>query len=166
MNIDHLALDLAKESDFCFYHQIKSEIRGIYWSGFSGPPCRIHLLEHFNAMLSGRNRGIYILKGRDMQLGYLCVDKDHLNSTVEISYGVLAQYAGRGLAKTMIQLWMKKMEPDFTTVVAWIAERNIASLKTVTALGFCADDEFEYRHLAQSPSQVKFIKYTRSTAFI
>lgn len=161
MHVDSLTLVLADKSDFAFYYAIKSESQSIYWSGFSVAPDKTHLLEHYMAMLNNENRVTYVLKEYDMRLGYLCVDKDPLNSTVEISYGISAQCAGRGLAKVMIRLWLENIEPIFTTLVAWIAESNIASIKTAEAVGFRAGDEFEYRQLAQSPVPVKFIKYIR-----
>ncbi|POC28647.1 N-acetyltransferase [Vibrio vulnificus] len=161
MNVDHLTLVLADKSDFTFYHAIKSESQSIYWSGFSSAPDRTRLLEHYTTMLNNENRDIYIFKEHDVRIGYFCVDKDRLNNTVEISYGVSAQYAGRGLAKIMIKLGLEHIEPMFTMQVAWIAESNIASVKTATALGFRATDECEHRQLAQSPTPVKFIKYSR-----
>ncbi|EPA5447437.1 TPA: GNAT family N-acetyltransferase [Vibrio cholerae] len=161
MNVDHLTLVLADKSDFTFYHAMKSESQSIYWSGFSSAPDRTRLLEHYTAMLNYEDRDIYIFKEHDVRIGYLCVDKDRLNNTAEISYGVSAQHAGRGLAKIMIQLGLEHIEPIFVTQVAWIAESNIASVKTATALGFRAADECEYRQLAQSPTPVKFIKYSR-----
>lgn len=163
MNIDHLTLVLADQSDFAFYHAIKSENRSIYWAGFNAAPDRTRLLEHYTEMLKNKNRVFYILKGNQVRMGYFCGDKDRLNNTVEISYGVSAQYAGRGLAKVMIKLGLEQIEPIFTTQVAWIAESNIASVKTATALGFRGADECEYRRLAQSPTPVKFIKYSRQT---
>lgn len=104
MNVDHLTLVLADKSDFTFYHSIKSESQSIYWSGFNTAPDRTRLLEHYTAMLNNENRDIYILKGNNVRIGYFCVDKDCLNNTVEISYGVSAKYAGCGLAKIMINL--------------------------------------------------------------
>lgn len=161
MNVDSLALVLADKSDFDFYYAIKSESQSVYWSGFSAAPEKANLLDHYMAMLSNEHRLTYILKDCDVRLGYLCVDKDPLDSTVEISYGISTQYAGRGLAKVMIRLWLKNTEPILKVLVAWIAESNAASIKTATAVGFRATGKSEYRQLAQSPAPVKFIKYIR-----
>ena len=164
MKPDNLSLVLADNSGFEFYYAIKSESQSIYWSGFSVAPDKTHLLNHYTSMLHNKSRLTYFLKELEIPLGYLCIDKDLPNRTCEISYGISSQYAGRGLAKAMIRLWLANIEDIFTTVVAWIAESNVASVKTVIALDFQATDEFEYRQFAQCPELVKFVKYIRTSS--
>lgn len=161
MKLEKFELNIADELDFLFYYSIKNEKQSVYWSGFLLPPDKNKLLYHYNTIMKDENRDIYIFKEHNVNVGYLYLDKDYTNNTVEISYGISEKYTGRGLAKIMIQLGLERIEPLFKTQVAWIAESNIASMKTVMVLGFNATDEVDYRQLAQSPTPVKFIKYSR-----
>lgn len=93
MNCDQLTFTLADQSDFPFYYAIKAESSNIYWSGFHAVPDKTNLLVHFMAMLSNEYRFIYVLKESNVQVGFLSIDSNSLNSTFEISYAVSAQYA-------------------------------------------------------------------------
>ena len=88
MQAKTIALDLANESDFEFYHMIKSESSSVYWSGFGSSPNKESLREHYMTLLKTKSRDLYILKESDIRIGYLCVDKDYGNLEAEISYGV------------------------------------------------------------------------------
>lgn len=44
----------------------------------------------------------------------------------------------------MINRWLDNIIPIYKTVIAWIAENNIASVNTAIAVGFSVSDEFEY----------------------
>lgn len=161
MNNNILSLEQATFADFDDYLRLKSEDSNIYWSGFNSPPDHDKLLEHYLAALSSSSRKIYFLKESRVVLGYLYMDYLSDKRTVELAYGISEYQAGRGLAKVMLTLGLDMLSDDINKQIAWIAEMNIASIKTVEALGFGNTEDIEYRTLKQFVEKVKFVKFIR-----
>ena len=161
MNNNILSLEQATLADFDDYLRLKSEHSNIYWSGFKSPPDHDKLLQHYLAALSSSFREIYFLKESDVVIGYLYMDYLLESRTVELAYGISEYQAGRGLAKVMLTLGLEMLSDNINKQVAWIAEMNIASVKTVEALGFVNTEDIEYRRLEQFEENVKFVKFIR-----
>ena len=160
--INMCTLELAMSSDFDDYLCLKSEPSNIYWSGFSSAPEREKLKQHFLAALNNKTRDVYLLKESEKVIGYLYIDYLLEGNTAELAYGISEFQAGRGLAKLMIGFALEKIPSDIDIQIAWIAESNIPSIKTIEALGFNNTADVEYRDLAQFTSKVKFTKFTRN----
>ncbi|MGF1710742.1 GNAT family N-acetyltransferase [Vibrio kagoshimensis] len=159
---NQFVLELASEPDFDAYLSLKSEPANIYWSGFEEAPNASKLFSHFQMAINSTTRDIYLLKTTDLVVGYLYVDHLPKDKTVELAYGVSEYQSGKGLAKVMISLGLERVAAEFSTQVAWIAESNIPSIKTIQALGFESTSDIEYRALAQFTDKVKFVKFSRN----
>lgn len=161
--ISELQLCLAKEQDFESFFALKSEAVNVLWSGFTSPPLRDHLFEHFKNALKSQTRKVYLLKQEGQSLGYLYIDLCEEPGIVEFAYAVSQHHSGQGLAKHMIKMGLSLCDETQTTQIAWIADTNVASIKCAESLGFIRTKDFEYRQLKQFSEQVKFYRYCRKT---
>ncbi|MEN3158169.1 GNAT family protein [Alkalimonas sp. NCh-2] len=151
----------AGPEDFDIYLSLKSEPLNIYWSGFEKAPDKEGLMQHFCKALRSECREVYLLKAGNEGVGYLYLDYSAELQQVELAYGISEKWAGRGLAKIMIMQAIQKIRPGYNLLIAWIAESNIASIKTAVALGFSAGEKRERRELAQFSAPVTFIDFFR-----
>lgn len=145
--------------DFHIYLSLKSERPNIYWSGFAQAPEKEKLRQHFVNALSNQSRDVYLFKFGNDGVGYLYLDYFTKLEPVEVAYGISEKWAGRGLAKTMITQAIEQIRPSYNVLTAWIAESNIASIKTAISLGFEASETTTSRKLAQCPEPIMFIKF-------
>lgn len=159
MSKDRFSLSLANAEDFESFLRLKSEPLNIYWSGFSAAPTPSNLRKHFIKSIDSSSRDIYLLRDGSDVLGYLYADKRELEDEIEVAYGISELHSGLGLAKVMISMFMQQIAPHSAVIVAWIAERNVASIKTVQTLGFQVTNEFIFKKLEQDLDPIKFLKF-------
>lgn len=118
-------------------------------------------MSHFLSAIDSETRDFYLFNDSGSTVGYLYIDYLEDERSVEIAYGISECCAGKGLAKVMIQLGIGELRTGYDSLVAWVAETNIASIKTVKSLGFKISPEIQYRVLAQELDSIKFVKYVR-----
>jgi RimJ/RimL family protein N-acetyltransferase len=156
-----LYLAFAREYDFEKYHELKSEVNNIFWSGFTFPPIKENLQSYYLKALRGISRDIFIVWQKDQAVGYLYLDYLDEEASVEFSYGISEKFSGHGFAKEVIAIALAELEPKYSTQFAWVAENNIASIKSILSNDFVITNEIEYKTLEQEPDKVKFIKFIR-----
>lgn len=162
MICDDLDFRLASEDDFDGFFSLKSEAENIYWSGFGSVPDKCRLKNHFLSAIKSDSRDFYILFYDDRAIGFMYIDYDPAEYVAEIAYGISRCMSGQGLAKIMIAKGLDNLRSEYRFVVAWIAEANIPSIKSVKALGFIKTNVEEDRKFVQETAPVRFQKYIKS----
>jgi len=156
---DFIVADLDKFDDF---YKLKSEPNSIYWSGFDSPPNYEVFKEHFKKELAREDRTIIFLYIEQNIAGYIAIDFCEKNKTTETAHGVLSSFTGKGLGKKLIGYaveYSKKHIIDADTIIGWIAEGNVGSIKNFLSNDYVKTEEFECRKLMQEKDEIKFYKY-------
>ena len=153
---------LASLENYDDFFKIKTEDNSVYWSGFDSAPNYDSFKEYYIKELARDDRTIVFLYINNEVAGYIAIDLILGNPEIEIGYGALKAFSGQGLGRKLIEYSIKYskekiLESDH--MIAWIAEDNIASIKSVLGNGFSKTEEFEYRDFKQEEDKVKFHKY-------
>lgn len=158
----NIRLKQAEIKDFDGFLAIRSEANNVYWSGFSTAPRSETLRQHFINAINSETRNFYLLFMDELVIGYLYIDYDCASNIAEVAYGVSEHFSGKGLAAKMIDMGMSSLPVDCKAVIAWIAESNVASTKSIERLGFIKSNESQLRTFAQEEQPLKFYKFIKN----
>lgn len=150
----------ASLDDFDGYFQIKSDLSNIRWGGWCEPPSYEKLKTIFEARLQDPDRIEYVCQIENKVVG--CLSAVAYDDCIEIGYGVLSNYMGRGIATTIIDFVLKDNEGR--NFVAWVSEKNIGSEKCLLNNGFSKTTETDRRYLELDKAQHTFYKWERKSA--
>lgn len=150
----------AELKDFAFFLKMKSEDSNIHWSGHNSKPEPRALEAWFGEQLHSEKRKIYLAFDIFSQpVGCLYVDLIDFGN-VEISYGISADFGGRGFGKKLIAAAIDLIQvsyPQVRRIDAWIFLNNTPSIKIVQANGFVLDGKVKpVEFHGQSLGQVLF----------
>ena len=152
---------LATELDYDGYYHIKCDSQNIVWGGFDKAPEYSKFREVFLNRLNSPNRREYVCEVDYSIVGYLAAIEE--DDVVEISYGVLAEASGKGVATALI----KNVSSEYPNkdVIAWVSENNKGSERCLIKNGFVKQNKFETRYLSLTATDHKFYKWERKSAF-
>lgn len=153
---------IAEPKHYDDYYKIKAEPNHIYWSGFDSPPNYLTFRKHYEKLLNDESKIIILLYIDSKITGYVSIDILSTNDKVETSRGVLESYRGKGLGQKLTAYaiqYTKDNLPNINSMISWVAENNIASMKGIIDNGYTLTDEFEYRKFKLEKEPVKFHKY-------
>lgn len=147
MKEDNRTLYLYKvksAEDFEDYYHIKSDKSSVLWSGFEAGPEKTALKSHFQKLLSSDNLQIYYLKNRitDGLIGYVQTVSD--KEEIEVSHSILEDYQGKGYGALIYELLIDDIKKQgYKRIIAWISDKNIASIKNLLSNGFIKDSSWK-----------------------
>ena len=95
-----MVVRLAEENDYDGYYLIKADSNNILWGGFTSSPNYDNFKKVFLSRINDITRREYVCEIHRKIVGYLASSEDA--GVVEISYGVLSEYTGQGIASAMI----------------------------------------------------------------
>lgn len=135
MGVSDLILREAREDDFEFYYQLKSEKSAVYWSGFESAPDRDRLLDFWNkyVIMDNPERKILILQSNNEALGYLQAVFD--KTSIGLSMGIREAKRGYGFGKQIIGLAVNFFA-ECLDFYCYVREDNISSMNCFTSNGF------------------------------
>ena len=155
-----MIIRLATEIDYDGYYQIKSDSQNIIWGGFDKAPDYSKFKVIFLNRLNSPYRKEYVCEVDHIIVGYLAAVEEE--NIVEISYGVLAETSGKGVATALIKYVLS--EYPNKNVIAWVSEHNKGSERCLIKNGFVQLNEYETRYLSLTASEHKFYKWERKSA--
>lgn len=152
---------IAQLIHFDDFYKLKSEPESVYWAGFSAAPDYEQFQAYYIKEVERKDRTLIFQHVNDRVSGYIALDFCSDTNMVEISYGILKSFSGKGLGKAIVKYAneFSAVKLNAESAVAWIAEANISSQKVVCANGYMLTDEFELREFQKN--KVKFSKYIR-----
>ena len=145
--------------DYDGYYKIKCDSQNIIWGGFEKAPDYERFRTVFLNRINIPDRHEYICEDEHAIVGYLAAAEE--KNIVEISYGVLTQASGKGIATALIKNAI--MQYPNKTFVAWVSEHNVGSEKCLMKNGFIKLNEVETRFLALKGTQHRFYKWERKS---
>ena len=152
-----MIIRLAEENDYDSYYLIKSDSNNILWGGFTSSPNYESFKRIFLNRINDAKRREYVCEIQRKIVGYLASSEDA--DAVEISYGVLSECTGKGIASAMI----KQVCKDYNdwTIIAWVSEDNVGSERCLMKNGFVKLQEIDTRMLPLEGREHKFYKWER-----
>ena len=156
---DFVVADLDKFNE---YYELKSEPSSVYWSGFESPPNYKAFKKHYINELARDDRVIFFLYIEGDFAGYIAIDFCDKTKVTETAHGVLSSFAGKGLGKKLVGYAVEYSKRNITnadSIIGWIAEDNVGSIKNFLSNGYTKTEEFEYRTFMQEKNKVRFDKY-------
>lgn len=150
----------ATEADYDGYYQIKSDNQNIIWGGFDKAPDYEMFKAVFLNRINSSDRREYVCIVDHTIVGYLAAVEN--DNTVEISYGVITQASGKGIATALINNVI--IQYPNKRIVAWVSEHNVGSEKCLMKNGFVKLDAVETRFLALKGTEHIFYKWERKSA--
>lgn len=155
-----MSIRLATRDDYDGYYKIKCDSQNIIWGGFEKAPDYCKFRDVFLNRLDSPYRREYVCVDDQTIVGYLAavLEENH----VEISYGVLAEASGKGVATALIKYVLSEFPNK--EVVAWVSEHNKGSERCLVKNGFVRLNEIETRSLALSTLEHRFYKWQRKSA--
>lgn len=160
MNMDNRIIRIASKADYDGYYQVKSDSQNIIWGGFDKAPDYEGLKDVFLRRVESPERKEYVCEIDHLIVGYLSAVEN--GNTVEISYGVLEQATGKGVATALIQNVISEFFNK--TIIVWVSEQNIGSEKCLLKNGFVKLDVIETRFLPLKGTEHNFYKWERISA--
>lgn len=150
----------AVTSDYDFYFDMKSEESNIYWTGHEKKPDYNALKNWFKKNLSSLDRVTYIIIYKDNKIGYVYVDSLSENS-FEVSIAISEDYQNQGYGYLTLNQLLNILEAEFLakSVIAWIFEKNLASIKIFTKCGFASLNNTKKVFLPKGNSNELMRKY-------
>ncbi len=155
-----MIIRLATRDDFDGYYKIKCDSQNIIWGGFEKAPDYSKFRDVFQNRLNSPERREYVCVVNQTIVGYLAAVEEE--NSVEISYGVLTEASGKGVATALVKNVLS--EYPNKDVIAWVSEHNIGSKRCLIKNGFVQFNEIETRYLALPASEHKFYKWVRKSA--
>ena len=149
----------ATINDYDDYYQIKADTQNVIWGGFSAPPQYEGFKNIFLSRINAEDRREYVCELDNAIVGFLAAVEDDDN--VEISYGVLEQATGKGVASALISFVIHEYKNK--NVIAWVSELNYGSEKCLLKNGFEKLNDSEYRYLALKGVEHKFNKWVKKS---
>lgn len=149
----------AIEDDYDGYYQIKSDSQNIIWGGFDKAPDYEKFKTVFLNRINSSDRREYVCIVDHAIVGYLAAVEE--GDTVEISYGVLTQASGKGVATALINDVISQYPNK--RIVAWVSEHNVGSEKCLLKNGFVKLNDVETRFLALKGTEHNFYKWERKS---
>ena len=154
-----LIYSIATEIDYDDFFRMKSDYNNIAWGGFIQKPDNINFkIWYLKQIDSSSNRKIYIVKKESESVGYFNLEEVEEN-TLEISIGVLTEFSGIGIGAYMISSALTLAEGK--RIIAWIAEDNIASIKSFKKNSFIKSDDRQIRDLPLLGGEHVFYKWVK-----
>jgi len=144
-----ITLRRTGEADFADFFRLKCDVDNIVWSGHDRPPEWHRMREWFTAKHApDSNRRIYFAEYEGQVLGYTYVDD--LPDAVEITVGISAREAGRGLGSNLLRQVMALIRPVIAgrEVRCWLFLENVAGVRAFESVGFRRDDNKPTRGFA------------------
>lgn len=127
----------ATSDDYDFYFDMKSEESNIYWTGHENKPDYVELKKWFENNISSLDRVTYVIFRQNNKIGYVYVDFLSKKS-FEVSIAISEDYQNRGYGYIALKQLINVLKSEFVAkkVIAWIFEKNLASIKIFTKSGF------------------------------
>lgn len=126
-----MLLRKAREADYDFFFNIKSESENMYWTGHETSPNYEHLKEWFFKQLQNKVREILILEVNGIAVGYAYVDFIDIEKSIETAVAVSSQFSGLGYGSEIVVRTVEYCKRNYLNwaIKAWILEDNLASIK-------------------------------------
>lgn len=136
--MDNIEYEVALAIHFNDFYKLKSEPESIYWAGFCSAPDYEQFQTYYMQELERKDRTFIFQQVNDVVSGYIALDLCAEKNVVEISYGIVKAFSGKGLGKLIVKYAteLSAIQLSADAIVAWIAETNIASQKVVCANGY------------------------------
>jgi L-amino acid N-acyltransferase YncA len=133
-----IALRRTTTADFADFFRLKCDVDNIVWSGHDRPPDWHRMSTWFAAQHApGSRRRIYLAEYEGQVLGYTYVDD--LDDAVEITVGISAREAGRGLGRNFLKQVMAVIRAGEREIRCWLFPENVAGVRAFEAAGFRRD---------------------------
>lgn len=128
---------MSRDDQFDDYYMLKCDTKAVLWSGFADKPDRDSFRRHFDSLIRSDAEVIFVRVNGETA-GYIKFDISPEGVAEVGGYSVLERFAGRGLGKTLIAKAVEILKAGAcaSSFVAWVSERNAASLACFGANGF------------------------------
>lgn len=129
----------AKEEDFPYYFDLKSEKSDMYWMGFEKAPDREKLFRIFKGRMKTENpqigeKRIKIIVSDEVPAGYVqCTFNEE---EIELGIGISEKNQNCGIGTAALKLILQDYENDKRIIFARIRDDNLASQKIFQKNGF------------------------------
>lgn len=136
-----IALRRTTGADFADFFRLKCDVDNIVWSGHDRPPDWHRMGAWFAAQHTpASKRRIYLAEYEGQVLGYTYVDD--LADAVEITVGISAREAGRGLGSNFLRQVMALIRAGAAPkeIRCWLFAENVAGVRAFEAAGFRRDE--------------------------
>lgn len=154
-----LTYRIATENDYDDFFTMKSDYNNIAWGGFVQKPDYINFKIWYLKQIDLKSkRKIFIAKKEGESVGYFSLEEIEEN-ILEISIGVLTASTGLGIGTYMISSALTLAENK--RIIAWIAEDNIASIKSFKKNSFIKSDDRQLRNLPLLGGEHVFYKWVK-----
>ena len=149
----------ATLTDFDGYYQIKADLQNIRWGGWKEPPSYDKLKIIYATRLADETRKEYVCVIDNQIVGCLSAVADC--NCIEIGYGVLSSYSGKGVGTAIINYVIRDNQDK--TIIAWVSDQNRGSEKCLEKNGFSKTLENNKRHLLMYNEEHTFYKWVKES---
>lgn len=157
---------VSEMTDFDEYFDIKSDPNAILWSGFATAPDKEKLKLHFQKLITNENVYLFFLVDRETNevVGYDQMVKINENTVESAGHSIKTQYARQGFGNLLLRLVVAKAkELQFKSIIGWISENNIGSIRNFINSGFVRTDEpYRMVRLEALGREDRFFMYERT----